>query len=158
MKPDRQSETVTLIWWGIGLFVLIAYVEGAGSRIFAEWSQSNGITWAIVFGVLRALVVIGIIGSVTSARLNFLMELPGKYDSMDYAGPLEIVCAQGSVALRGDDLVVHIHIQLSGQDMCRGGHLAGATVFSTAEVTIGELDYQLQRQADSYTGLNELRD
>ena len=103
-------------------------------------------------------VVIGIIGSVTSARLNFLMELPGKYDSIDYPGPLEIVCAQGSVALRGDDLVVHIHIQLSGQDMCRGGHLAEATVFSTAEVTIGELDYQLQRQADSYTRLNELRD
>ena len=63
MKPDGQSKTVTLIWWGIGLLVLFAYIEGAGSRIFAEWSQSNGIAWAIVFGVLRALVVIGIIGA-----------------------------------------------------------------------------------------------
>ena len=103
-------------------------------------------------------VVISIIGSVRSARLNFLMDLPGKYDSADYAGPLEIVCAQGSVALKNDDTIFHIHIQLSGQDTCRGGHLARATVFSTAEVTIGELDYQLRRQLNSYTGLNELLD
>ena len=103
-------------------------------------------------------VVIGIIGSVERARLNFLMELPGKYDSVDYPGPLEIVCAQGSVALKDGDPIIHIHIQLSEQDICQGGHLVEATVFSTAEVTIGELDYQLRRQFDSYTGLNELID
>ena len=101
-------------------------------------------------------IVLGIIGSLEDARLNFLMELPGKYEGVDYAGPLEIVCAQGSVALKDNDLIVHIHIQLSGQDMCRGGHLARSTVFSTAEVAIGELDYQLRRQPDNYTGLNEL--
>jgi predicted DNA-binding protein with PD1-like motif len=102
--------------------------------------------------------IIGIIGSVENAKLNFLKALPGKYDSVDYSGPLEIVCAQGSVALKDDTLIIHIHIQLSGQDICSGGHLAGATIFSTAEVTIGELDYQLRRQTDSYTGLNELMD
>jgi predicted DNA-binding protein with PD1-like motif len=103
-------------------------------------------------------VVIGIIGSVENAQLNFLKALPGKYDSVDYRGPLEIVCAQGSVALKDNTLIIHIHIQLSGQDICSGGHLAKATVFSTAEVTIGTLDYQLRRQTDSYTGLNELLD
>jgi len=103
-------------------------------------------------------VVIGIIGSVERAQLNFLTGLPGKYDSVEYPGPLEIVCAQGSVALKNDDLIIHIHMQLSGQDMCRGGHLAKATVFSTAEVTVGELDYQLRRVSDSYTGRNELLD
>jgi predicted DNA-binding protein with PD1-like motif len=101
-------------------------------------------------------VIIGIIGSVENAKLNFLKALPGKYDSVDFNGPLEIVCAQGSIALKNDTLIVHIHIQLSEQDICSGGHLAGATIFSTAEVTIGELDYQLRRQIDSYTGLNEL--
>lgn len=108
-------------------------------------------------GVLSG-VVIGIIGSVERARLNFLMELPGKYDSVEYTGPLEVVCAQGSVALKDEQPIVHIHIQLSRQDMCRGGHLAEAIVFSTAEVVIGELDRQLRRRADSYTGLNELVD
>ena len=102
--------------------------------------------------------IIGIIGSVENAKLNFLKALPGKYDSVDYSGPLEIVCAQGSVAVKDDTLIIHIHIQLSGQDICSGGHLAKATVFSTAEVTLGELDYQLRRQTDDYTGLNELMD
>lgn len=55
-------------------------------------------------------VVIGIIGSVESARLNFLMKLPGEYDSVAYSGPLEIVCAQGSVALIDDNTVIHISI------------------------------------------------
>jgi predicted DNA-binding protein with PD1-like motif len=103
-------------------------------------------------------VVIGIIGSVESAQLNFLKRLPANYDSVDYSGPLEIVCAQGSIALKDDTPVIHIHIQLSGQDICSGGHLARAIVFSTAEVAIGELDYQLRRQTDNYTGLNELLD
>ena len=103
-------------------------------------------------------VVIGIIGSLENAKLSFLKALPGKYESADYSGPLEIVCAQGSVALKDDTLIIHIHIQLSEKDICAGGHLAGATIFSTAEVTLGELDYQLRRQIDNYTGLNELVD
>ncbi len=103
-------------------------------------------------------VVVGIIGSLKRARLNYLMELPGKYDSVEFEGPLEIVCAQGSVALEGDQPIVHIHMQVSSQDLCRGGHLAEATVFSTAEVVIGELGYQLHRRFDSYTGLKELQD
>jgi uncharacterized protein len=108
-------------------------------------------------GVLSG-VIIGIIGSLENAKLNFLKSLPGKYDSIDYNGPLEIVCAQGTIALKDDTVIIHIHIQLSEENLCSGGHLARATVFSTAEVTIGELDYQLRRQMDSYTGLNELVD
>ena len=107
---------------------------------------------------IKSGVVIGIIGSVERAKINYLMGLPGKYESIDYTGPLEIVCAQGSVAVKDDELIVHIHIQLSEQKACHGGHLAEAIVFTTAEVVIAELDYQLKRYADSYTGLNELVD
>jgi len=107
-------------------------------------------------GILSG-VVIGIIGSVSNASLNFLKELPGKYETKEYKGPLEIVCAQGSVALKDAELIIHIHMQLSGTDGCYGGHLVEAEVFSTAEVTIGELDYQLYRRIDDYTGLNELQ-
>jgi len=114
----------------------------------ARYCRQNGISSG---------VVIGIIGSVESASLNFLRELPGKYETKQYQGPLEIVCAQGSVALKDAELITHVHIQLAGPDECRGGHLVEAKVFSTAEVVIGELDYQLHRYADSYTGLNELQ-
>ena len=94
---------------------------------------------------------------MVSAKLNFLRELPGKYETKEYKGSLEIVCAQGSVALKDAELIIHVHIQLSTPDGCRGGHLVEAKVFSTAEVVIAELDYQLHRYADRYTGLNELQ-
>jgi len=103
-------------------------------------------------------VVIGIIGSAVSVSLNFLKELPGKYEMEEFRGPLEIVGAQGSVALKGSDIVVHVHMQVCSQNGCQGGHLAEARIFSTAEVVIGELDYQLKRYLDDYTGLNELQD
>lgn len=106
---------------------------------------------------LRSGVVIGLIGSVENAKLNFLKALPGKYETESYDGPLEIVCAQGSVVLKGENIIVHIHIQLSSQESCWGGHLVEAQVFSTAEVVIGELDYPLYRYSDEYTGLNELQ-
>ena len=112
-----------------------------------DYCQQHGITSG---------VVIGLIGSVQNAKLSYLKELPGKYETESYLGPLEIVCAQGSVALKGDDLIAHIHMQLGTQDSCFGGHLAEAIVFSTAEVIIGELDFQLNRYADDYTGLSEL--
>jgi len=101
-------------------------------------------------------LILGIIGSVESAKLNFLTALPGRYESVEYAGPLEIVCAQGSVALKESDVIVHVHIQLSRQDGSVGGHLVEARVFSTAEVAIQRLDGQLRRVLDGQTGLNEL--
>jgi len=112
--------------------------------------------YCMQYGITSA-VVVGIIGSVESAKLNFLRQLPGMYETVEYAGPLEIVCAQGSVALKDSDTIVHIHIQLGGRDGCHGGHLVEAMVFSTAEVVIAELEQQLMRYADSYTGLNELK-
>ncbi len=107
---------------------------------------------------ISSAIIIGIIGSLENATLDFLKALPGKYQGVDYGGPLEIVCAQGSVALKDNKPIVHIHIQLSTENNCCGGHLARAIVFSTAEVSLGELDYQLVRRLDDYTGLNELVD
>jgi predicted DNA-binding protein with PD1-like motif len=36
-------------------------------------------------------IILGIIGSAASARLNYLKELAVKYESATYEGPLEIV-------------------------------------------------------------------
>jgi predicted DNA-binding protein with PD1-like motif len=101
-------------------------------------------------------IVLGMIGSLENARLNFVQELPARFDGVEYKGPLEIVCAQGSIALKDKELIAHIHMQISSKEISRGGHLAEAMIMSTAEVVIGELDYQVRREFDSYTGLNEL--
>ena len=121
-----------------------------GQELMAEvlkYCHQNNITSGIV---------LGIIGSATGARLNYLTELPGKFQGESYQGPLEIVSAQGTIALKGKETIVHIHAMLSTPQRCFGGHLVEATVFSTAEVAIAELTTPLTRYADSQTGLNEL--
>ena len=101
-------------------------------------------------------IILGIIGSLKHATLSYIAELPAKYEEFNYAGPLELVCAQGSIATIENVPALHIHIQISQENGCHGGHLVSATVFSTAEVVIGELDYQLRRRYNDYTGLKEL--
>ena len=114
-----------------------------------QYCKSNRITSA---------VITGIIGSVKSVKLGFLKELPGKYITKDFQGPLEIVCAQGTVATCQDEFVLHIHILVSDENRAVGGHLTEARVFSTAEVVITECDERLKRKLDDYTGLKELKE
>ncbi len=103
-------------------------------------------------------VVIGIIGSLEKASLNFLKSLPANYVNKQFEGPLEIVSGQGSIAKHEEKTVVHIHLTISNENGADAGHLArGSIVFSTAEVVIGELEEQLEREKDDYTGLLELK-
>jgi len=115
----------------------------------SQYCRSNSITSG---------VITGIIGSLKSVKLGFLKELPGKYITKELQGPLEIVSAQGSVATYRNDFALHIHILVSDENHAIGGHLSEANVFSTAEVVIGELDEQISRIFDDYTGLKELKD
>ena len=101
-------------------------------------------------------VILGIIGSITKAKMNFRIKLPGEYKQEEFTGPMEIVCCQGTVTLKDNGILLHIHGHLSSQEISHGGHIAEAIIFSTAEVSIGELDFPLRRTPDKYTGLNEL--
>jgi predicted DNA-binding protein with PD1-like motif len=125
-------------------------------RVMPGQELLTGITTYCGQNNVTSGVIIGIIGSVTKIKLNYLLKLPGDYKTIEYTGPLEIVCAQGTVALKEGNLMLHIHMQLSSPEISHGGHVVDAMIFSTAEVTIGELDYQLNRTLDQYTGLNEL--
>lgn len=107
---------------------------------------------------VTSAVILGIIGSLENARLDYVKRLPAEFEDVFYQGPLEITGGQGTVAQKENELIIHIHLQIANQQISTGGHLAAAKVFSTAEVSLAELDQQLQRYADSYTGLNELKD
>lgn len=102
-------------------------------------------------------IVIGIIGSLEKASLNFLKTLPANYINKQFEGPLEIVSGHGSITKHEGKTVVHIHLTISDDEGANAGHLAkGSIIFSTAEVVIGELEEQLNRNIDKYTGLLEL--
>ena len=105
---------------------------------------------------ISSAVITGIIGSLRSVELGFLKELPGKYITRKFEGPIEIVAAQGSIALCEEELIAHVHLLISDEKNAVGGHLVTGTIFSTAEVVLQELDGQLRRKTDDYTGLKEL--
>ena len=106
---------------------------------------------------IKSGVIISLLGSLKDVNLGFLKELPGKYISKRIEGPLEIACGTGTIALKDSKIVLHIHIVVSDENGAIGGHLVSGTVFSTAEVVIGEIDKQLERCKDDFTGLNELK-
>ncbi len=97
-----------------------------------DYCQQNKITSAIIAGI---------IGSANSAKLNFLQKMPGKYNTHELRGPLEIIAAQGTVAVKEGQTLMHIHAQLANENACYGGHLVEAKVFSTAEVMLQTLDF-----------------
>ena len=122
-----------------------------------SYCRQNGITSG---------VILGIIGSVETARLGAPpIPEPSKpvisyddhvgptYEWKDYNGPLEIISATGTIALMNDELILHVHMLLSaGGTGNIAGHLADGTVWSVAEVIIGELEYQLRREKDPKSG------
>ena len=112
---------------------------------------------------INSAVLIGMIGSLKDVELAFLKELPGKYIKRKFYGPLELVSSQGTVARISKDTSqasgerwLHIHITASDENKTVSGHLTEGTVFTTAEVVLGELDEQIERYHDEYTGLKEL--
>ena len=106
---------------------------------------------------IKSGVILQIIGSLEKAKLGFLKKLPGQYIEREFKGPLEIACGQGTIALKDNEVILHIHIVIGNEKMAIGGHLApGSIVFSTAEVVIAETMSHIKRAKDKYTGLNEL--
>lgn len=102
-------------------------------------------------------VIISLLGSLKEVNLGILKDLPGKFISKEIKGPLEIGCGTGTVALKDRKIILHIHLIVSDENQAVAGHLTGGKVFSTAEVVIGEIEEQLERKKDSFTGLNELK-
>lgn len=103
-------------------------------------------------------VILSLLGSLNEAELGFLKDLPGKYIAKKFAGPLEIVNGTGTIAKKDGETLTHIHLTVSDEEKSVGGHLIEGKIFSTAEVVIGEIDDQIERYLDEYTGLNELKE
>ncbi len=115
---------------------------------------------------IRSGVVLSMIGSVETARLgtppvpeagkpvvSFQNHVGPVYEWEDYTGPLSIISGTGTIALKDKELVFHVHVLLSaGGTDNKAGHLVDGTVWATAEVVIGELEYQLRRETDPKSG------
>jgi len=100
---------------------------------------------------LAAACVVTRVGSLERARLR----LAGGDETLELAGPLEIVSLVGTLSTDGP----HLHGSFSdAKGEVRGGHvLAGCLVRTTAELVIGELEgVTFARATDPATGWREL--
>ena len=100
---------------------------------------------------LAAACVVTCVGSLERARLR----LAGGDETLELAGPLEIVSLVGTLSADGP----HLHGSFSdARGTVSGGHvLAGCIVRTTAELVIGEIENAtFARELDPGTGWREL--
>ena len=102
---------------------------------------------------LRAACVLTCVGSLSRATLRYANQRAAAVRE----GPFEICSLVGTL---GVDAAPHLHASLSdGAGAMLGGHvLAGCTVFTTAEVVLGEATAAVfDRPVDPETSYDELR-
>ena len=104
---------------------------------------------------LRAAYVATCVGSLKAATLrlaNADRDRPNEIKTYDQR--FEIVSVVGTISCEG----AHIHLGLSDATGASiGGHLVSATVFTTAEIVLGEVPcITFDRQFDDATGFKEL--
>lgn len=100
---------------------------------------------------LKAGIVLTCVGSLAEASLRFA----GQDETTTLSGPFEILSLVGTLSPEG----LHLHIALADKEgRTVGGHVqVGCTVYTTAELVIGELSgVQFLRTFDTVTGYEEL--
>lgn len=104
---------------------------------------------------ITAGVLLSCVGSLENAVLRMAGASATKQEVKDFAGPLEIVSATGTISKNGS----HIHLAVSNeQGKVFGGHLKDGTIVdTTAEIVIGIFaDVSYERTPDEETGFDEL--
>jgi predicted DNA-binding protein with PD1-like motif len=99
-----------------------------------------------------------LIGTLKQAVLGYYKE--GKYETLQFSGPLEIASCTGNIAVdEKKEVTVHAHIVVSNEKgEAFGGHLMkGSHVGATAElVIVRAVGIRLQRVFDAKTKLKLL--
>ncbi len=98
------------------------------------------------------------IGAVDYLSIGYFDPKNKEYHSKEFKEPLEILSLGGNISTMDEDIVLHIHITVSGENyMAFGGHLNSAIVSGTCEVTIEVIDGEIERKFNETVGLNLLQ-
>jgi predicted DNA-binding protein with PD1-like motif len=105
---------------------------------------------------LRTGVFVSGIGMLKQAELSFYVK-QGKYESVLFPEPLELVSLTGNVLRQGDDYMFHMHAVLAKRTKeALAGHLSKGKVNVTNEIVILRTDIRAGRKLDDATGLMAL--
>lgn len=101
-------------------------------------------------------VLVSGIGMLKQAELNFYVK-QGKYSTVLFPEPLELVSLTGNVILQEGDYQFHLHAVLAKDNKeAVAGHLSKGKVNITNEIVILKTDVPAFRQVDEATGLMAL--
>ena len=133
---------------------------GQGQELLTElrnYCEKKSITSGLILGM------IGSFESVTFLKMARRDAKTGsqlKEEHDEYRGRLSILSGQGSLSKYNGERIFHIHMCIKDfqkPEEFIGGHLERAIVRATAEIYIGELSYQLERDFDPQMGISILR-
>lgn len=128
-----------------------------GRTVFARLAENEDLLEAITLQAKRSGINAGffiLIGTLKEAKLGFYRH--GKYETIEVAGPLEIVSCMGNISVKKQETVVHAHISAANEKgEVFGGHLlSGCIVSLTGELILVETpDIRLRRKFDEKTKL-----
>jgi uncharacterized protein len=73
-----------------------------------------------------------LIGALTHCIMGYYDPVARRYESREFPGNWEIVSCMGNVSEKDNDIFVHAHIVIAGEDyQCMGGHLMpGSSIFA----------------------------
>jgi len=95
------------------------------------------------------------IGSLDEAELAHYIVKNKKYTSQIFRQPLEIVNLTGNITTMNGEVYLHCHACLSDVNMeAIAGHLKEGVVGATAEIILIQLNDNIDRKYDDFTGLN----
>ncbi|MEM2214678.1 MAG: DNA-binding protein [Candidatus Nezhaarchaeales archaeon] len=110
------------------------------------------------YGLSSGIIVcaLGMLRNVELGYFTYPREV-GRYLLKQFSGPFEVVSFKGSLALRENKLVPHIHVVLANEEFkCLGGHLNKAEVNATLELFIHVPKKRFVRKLDQKTMLSIL--
>lgn len=94
------------------------------------------------------------LGGCLKARLGYYNLTRKKYIFRAVKDARELVSLQGTVAMVGDQMALHIHgVVTDGHNKAYGGHIKELYVGGTCEVMIQTFEGKLERALDSEIGL-----
>lgn len=95
------------------------------------------------------------LGATNKVKAGLFNTNTKEYMSKEFIGSYEITSLLGNISRMNDEIYLHIHINISDENMnVYGGHLNECYISATCELIIEEIKLDVDREFNSEIGLN----
>lgn len=95
------------------------------------------------------------LGATDKVKVGLFNTLTKEYISKELTGSFEITSLIGNISKMNDEVYLHIHINVSDENLnVYGGHMNHCYISATCELIIEEIDIDVDRKFNDEIGLN----